>query len=67
MTTQPAESLDDFFGTKRGLCDEDRIAIASRVRVTCRLVQLARSGRYSHYQEVAELEWRKCGNFGGFG
>ena len=67
LTTQPAESLDDFFGTKRGLCDEDRIAIASRVRVTCRLVQLARSGRYSHYQEVAELQWRKCGNFGGFG
>ena len=57
LTSKRVQRLDDFFGTTKGLTDDERVECAWRVRVTCRAVQLARSGRYGSTQELVALEW----------
>ena len=58
VTSRKVRNLDDFFGTNKGLSDDERVECARRVRVTCRAIQLARGGCAS-LSEVVALEWSR--------
>ena len=59
LTQYRCRDLDDFFGTAKGESEQDRLECARRVRVTCRAVQLARSGQYDSIIEIVHLEWNR--------
>lgn len=59
ISVKPTGCLDDFFGTYRGMDPKSKVECARRVRVTCRAVQLARSGEYDSLEELVAMEWQR--------
>ena len=57
VTKYDCRSLDDFFGTSKGLSDERKLECARRVRVTCRAVHLSRIAHYESLNELVLMEW----------